>query len=80
MTGKSAEQVRAEMKTIEESIVPHKVFVGNRPTNSIMYRNIKPVFFSGAAGGGGDGVDFLTSISSKNGKLSNLFFGALLLP
>jgi glucose-6-phosphate isomerase len=48
MTGKTADEVRAELKKsgmkdkdIEE-LVPHKVFSGNRPTNSIMYQKLTP--------------------------------------
>jgi glucose-6-phosphate isomerase len=35
MVGKTADQVRAEGK-VSESLVPHKVFLGNRPTTSIL--------------------------------------------
>ena len=46
--GKTKEQVRAElekagMKGAElEALVPHKVFEGNRPTNSIMFKKLTP--------------------------------------
>ncbi|KAI8097664.1 glucose-6-phosphate isomerase [Halteromyces radiatus] len=43
MVGKTEEQVRAEMGTkVVEKIVPHKVFTGNRPTNSIMFQSLTP--------------------------------------
>jgi glucose-6-phosphate isomerase len=46
MTGKSAEQVRLEMQksgsAVNEAIVKHKVFEGNRPTNSIMVKRFDP--------------------------------------
>ncbi|KAK9719002.1 glucose-6-phosphate isomerase [Basidiobolus ranarum] len=50
MGGKNEAQVRAELekdKSITskeqfESIVPHKVFKGNRPTNSIMFQKLTP--------------------------------------
>jgi glucose-6-phosphate isomerase len=35
MVGKTADQVRAEGGVTEE-LVPHKVFLGNRPTTSIL--------------------------------------------
>jgi glucose-6-phosphate isomerase len=45
--GKTAEQVKAELEgnmspeEIEE-LVPHKVFVGNHPTNSFMFQKLTP--------------------------------------
>ncbi|TDQ19700.1 glucose-6-phosphate isomerase [Algoriphagus boseongensis] len=48
MNGKSLEQVKAEMnkagKSVEEidKIAPHRVFEGNRPTNSILVKKITP--------------------------------------
>lgn len=43
MVGKTEEQVRAEMGAkVVEKIVPHKVFTGNRPTNSIMFQKLTP--------------------------------------
>lgn len=48
MNGKSLEEVRAEMekagKSSEEieKIAPHRVFEGNRPTNSILVKQITP--------------------------------------
>ena len=43
MSGKGAEKVRAEMGTkVDESLVQHKVFEGNRPTNSIMFQKLTP--------------------------------------
>jgi glucose-6-phosphate isomerase len=48
MKGKTAEEVRAELQvkgmTSEaiEKLVPFKVFSGNRPTNSILYRQLTP--------------------------------------
>lgn len=48
MGGKSAEQARAELQKqgLEgdklEKILPHKVFEGNRPTNSIVVKRITP--------------------------------------
>jgi glucose-6-phosphate isomerase len=35
MVGKTADQVRSE-GNVPESLVPHKVFLGNRPTTSIL--------------------------------------------
>jgi len=48
MMGKTEEQAKAELKkagTSEEKIVkllPHKVFLGNRPTNSIVVKRVTP--------------------------------------
>lgn len=44
MKGKSADAVRAEMGKgkVDEEIVKHKVFEGNRPTNSIVYQKLTP--------------------------------------
>lgn len=48
MNGKSLEEVKSEMakdgKSIEEidKIAPHRVFEGNRPTNSILVKQITP--------------------------------------
>lgn len=50
MKGKTAEEARAEitkssptMTTAQvEALVPHKVFAGNRPTNSIMFSRLDP--------------------------------------
>ncbi|MEZ4910158.1 MAG: glucose-6-phosphate isomerase [Saprospiraceae bacterium] len=48
MQGKTEEQVKAELTakgmTMEEmaDLVPHKVFVGNKPSNSILVREIDP--------------------------------------
>jgi glucose-6-phosphate isomerase len=48
MCGKNEAQVRAELAKEKlaaaqvEALVPHKVFSGNRPTNSIMYRQLTP--------------------------------------
>jgi glucose-6-phosphate isomerase len=38
--GKTAEQVRAE--GVPENLVPHRVFGGNRPTNSILAKKLTP--------------------------------------
>jgi glucose-6-phosphate isomerase len=46
--GKTAEEVRAELRAQElapdaaERLVPHKVFEGNRPSTSILYRQLTP--------------------------------------
>jgi glucose-6-phosphate isomerase len=46
MTGKSAEEVRAELERSAlnaqqiEKLLPHKVFPGNRPTNSILVKEL----------------------------------------
>ena len=46
--GKTADQVRAELESeglsgaALEALVPHKVFEGNRPTNSILFRRLDP--------------------------------------
>ena len=48
MKGKTAEEARKELEragvaaTALEEILPHKVFPGNRPTNSILLRKITP--------------------------------------
>ena len=46
MNGKSAEEARAELTALSEreitSLVPFKVFKGNRPTNSILVKKIDP--------------------------------------
>lgn len=49
MRGKTAEQVRKELEAkgnmsaeAMEKLIPHKVFEGNRPTNSILVRRIDP--------------------------------------
>jgi glucose-6-phosphate isomerase len=48
MCGKTADEVRSELKSsglsaeeIEE-LVPHKVFEGNRPTNSLLFKQLTP--------------------------------------
>ena len=46
--GKTAEEVRAELEAdglagaALEALLPHKVFEGNRPTSSILYRRLDP--------------------------------------
>ncbi|CAG8549559.1 6328_t:CDS:2 [Paraglomus brasilianum] len=44
MLGKSKEEVISELGDIsdKEHIVPHKIFLGNRPTNSILVQKITP--------------------------------------
>ncbi|HEX8139175.1 MAG TPA: glucose-6-phosphate isomerase [Pyrinomonadaceae bacterium] len=48
MKGKTAEEVRSELEASGlrgeelERLLPHKVFAGNRPTNSIMFRKLTP--------------------------------------
>lgn len=48
MKGKTAGEVRAELQkeglsgTALEQLIPHKVFEGNKPTNSIMFRKLTP--------------------------------------
>jgi glucose-6-phosphate isomerase len=51
MRGKTADEVRAELKAQAspklseeeiEALVPHKVFTGNRPTNSILFQKLTP--------------------------------------
>jgi glucose-6-phosphate isomerase len=48
MRGKTADEVRAELKKAGlggaelEALVPHKVFEGNRPTNSILFHKLTP--------------------------------------
>jgi glucose-6-phosphate isomerase len=47
MKGKTADEVRAELVgTLEgealEALIPHKVFSGNRPTNSILFQKLTP--------------------------------------
>lgn len=48
MRGKDADEARAELQASGmdakeiESLLPHKVFVGNKPTNSILFRKLTP--------------------------------------
>jgi len=48
MRGKTADEVREELKGSKlsaeeiEALVPHKVFSGNRPTNSILFQKLTP--------------------------------------
>jgi glucose-6-phosphate isomerase len=48
MKGKTADEVRAELKGSKlspaelEALVPQKVFTGNRPTNSILFQKLTP--------------------------------------
>ena len=48
MRGKTADEVRAELEqdgmsgAALEQLLPHKVFPGNRPTNSILFRKLTP--------------------------------------
>jgi glucose-6-phosphate isomerase len=48
MRGKTADEARAELKAeglmgaALEALLPHKVFEGNRPTSSILYRRLTP--------------------------------------
>ncbi|CEJ03646.1 Putative Glucose-6-phosphate isomerase [Rhizopus microsporus] len=43
MVGKNEEQVRAEMgANVVENIVPHKIFKGNKPTNSFLFQKLTP--------------------------------------
>lgn len=45
MVGKTEQQVREELGPAaanSENIVPHKIFLGNRPTNSIMFDKLTP--------------------------------------
>ncbi len=48
MKGRTAEEARAELSAAGftgeklEATVPHRVFTGNRPTNSILYRELDP--------------------------------------
>ncbi len=48
MRGKTAEEARAELAaqglsgTALEALLPHKVFPGNKPTNSLMFRQLDP--------------------------------------
>ncbi len=48
MKGKTAEEVRVELKGSKlspeaiDKLVPHKVFTGNRPTNSILFQKLTP--------------------------------------
>ncbi len=48
MRGKTADEVHAELKgsklspDVIEKLVPHKVFAGNRPTNSILFQKLTP--------------------------------------
>jgi glucose-6-phosphate isomerase len=48
MKGKTADEVRAELEASGmsgeklEKLIPHKVFEGNRPTNSIMFKKLTP--------------------------------------
>src|SRR5262249_46938596 len=40
--GKTADQVRAEKKPPPESLVPHKTFAGNRPSNTLLLDKLDP--------------------------------------
>ena len=48
MRGKTADEARAELEQSDmladqiDQIVPHKVFEGNRPTNSIVFQKLTP--------------------------------------
>ncbi|PYS89362.1 MAG: glucose-6-phosphate isomerase [Acidobacteria bacterium] len=48
MKGKTADEVRAELTAAGmsgdalEQLIPHKVFAGNKPTNSIMFQKLTP--------------------------------------
>lgn len=43
MVGKTEEQVRQEMgPKADDNVVPHRVFQGNKPTNSIMFQKLNP--------------------------------------
>lgn len=43
MVGKTEEQVRKEMgANADDKIVPHRIFLGNKPTNSIMFQKLTP--------------------------------------
>ncbi len=42
MQGKTEAQVLDEMKEVNESLVPFKIFEGNRPTNSILLKKLTP--------------------------------------
>jgi glucose-6-phosphate isomerase len=48
MRGKTAEEARAELTAggldaaAVEALVPHKVFPGNRPSNTLVYRKLDP--------------------------------------
>ncbi|KAI7900556.1 glucose-6-phosphate isomerase [Cokeromyces recurvatus] len=43
MVGKNEEQVRVEMGAkVQENIVPHKVFKGNKPTNTFLFQKLTP--------------------------------------
>ena len=43
MRGKTADEVREEMGDgVDESLVPHKVFPGNRPTTSLLFERLTP--------------------------------------
>ena len=47
--GKAADEARAELEaeglagTALQALLPHKLFEGNRPTNSILYRRLDPI-------------------------------------
>ncbi|HYD32901.1 MAG TPA: glucose-6-phosphate isomerase [Azospirillaceae bacterium] len=53
MRGKTAEEARAELEAqglkgaALEALLPHKVFPGNRPTNSIFYETLDPFTLGG---------------------------------
>ena len=48
MLGKTSDEARAELEASKmsqdqiEAILPHKVFLGNKPTNSILVEKINP--------------------------------------
>ena len=64
MKGKTKEEARSELEKSGlsggslEKILPHKVFEGNRPTNSIVVRKITPFTLGALIGMERDGWQF----------------------
>jgi hypothetical protein len=73
MKGKTKEEARTELEksglsgTSLEKILPHKVFEGNKPTNSIVVRKITP-FILGAL----IGTEVTTSLRCYNNTVTGL--------
>jgi len=42
MRGKTLAEAQAELKPAEAALAPHKVFPGNRPTNTILMKSLEP--------------------------------------
>jgi glucose-6-phosphate isomerase len=79
MKGKTKEQARSELENSGlsgdnlEKILPHKVFEGNRPTNSIVVRKITPFTLGALIGMEIDTVaSFIANITVKMSSLGSM--------